>query len=225
MAAFTVGSSKEFLSVGGRPIIEWVLEEALAVAARCIIVTSPDKPQLFDYQGPRVEIAVQNEPIGMGPAVCLDNVDDDVLVLNPDTIFFPSSPLPSFLALLEPSCFCVAVEEVLAEQVSKYGIVELNGAGGQIEKLLEKPQPNETKSRLAVAGRFGMSREVYRFVKNWVALNPPSGQEQHLTPVLSLALQAGFAGRTRTLLPTEMRLDCGSPDGYDHACEVVTASL
>ena len=223
MASVTGNSSKEFLKIGGKPIIDWVLEEALAVASRCVIVASPEKPRLLDYQSERVEIAFQLEPVGMGSAVCLEEIYDDVLVLNPDTIYFPSSPLIDFPAMLEQGSFCLAAEVVLSEDVPKYGIIETEGE--RVTRLWEKPQPEQTTSRLAVAGRFGMSREVYSFVKTWVRSNPPAGAEQHLTPILSLALSAEFIGTIRTLKAGELRLDCGTPEGYKHACEVVSAAL
>lgn len=63
----------------------------------------------------------------------------------------------------------VALEEVPLEMVSRYGMVggERMGEGRaviKVEALVEKPSPDETPSRLAIAGRYIFRPEIFEYL-------------------------------------------------------------
>jgi UTP-glucose-1-phosphate uridylyltransferase len=221
MESVTAGAPKELLRVGGVPVLQRALDEAKAVGATsCVLVVSPDKPA-FDRED--CTNVVQQIPNGLAPAVALAARFGPVLVVLPDTIFFPSSPLPGLVRGLNQGFdFVLAVERVADEQVSRYGIVEWNPENGRIFRILEKPQPSQTASRWAIAARFGLSTRTLFFIRSRVDGWTGEG-EIDLPPLLNEALAAGHAGLAVPLDPGQQRLDCGNPQGYRRACEVFDA--
>lgn len=222
MAGVTGGAAKELLEVGGRPIILWALEEMERVPVDgTVVVVSPGKPEIRAAVDGRSSIVVQGEPDGFGAAVALVETAGDVLVANPDTLFFPHSPARRIADLVAAGTDIVLPVQLISDsEVSRYGIVEWSPESGAVSKILEKPLPEETSSRWAVAGRFGLSARAFRFVKEWIASSLVP--DISMTPALGEAISRGFSGTATPLRAEEMRLDCGTPASYEHACEVVS---
>jgi len=59
----------------------------------------------------------------------------------------------------------MAVQEVSAEEISRYGIVELEENSTRIKKLIEKPASGETDSRLAEFGRMILNQSIIEELK------------------------------------------------------------
>lgn len=105
----------------------------------------------------------------------------------------------------------LAVQEVPADQVSRYGIVAGQPAGDRlikVDRMVEKPRPAEAPSRMGVAGRYILTPAVFEHIRN----NPRgAGGEIQLTDGIAELLRQEsiyayeFAGR---------RYDCGSKFGY-----------
>jgi UTP--glucose-1-phosphate uridylyltransferase len=108
----------------------------------------------------------------------------------------------------------IMVEQVPQEDVSKYGIVDLEGLklkqgeSGKIHDMVEKPDLEDAPSDLAVVGRYVLSESIWDLLE----LTPPgAGDEVQLTDAIS------------TLMKTEQvdayymkgaSHDCGSKLGY-----------
>jgi UTP--glucose-1-phosphate uridylyltransferase len=108
----------------------------------------------------------------------------------------------------------IMVEQVAQEDVSKYGIVDLEGLGlkqgesGKIHDMVEKPDLDNAPSDLAVVGRYVLSENIWDLLE----FTPPgAGDEVQLTDAIS------------TLMKTEqvdayymkgVSHDCGSKLGY-----------
>jgi len=60
----------------------------------------------------------------------------------------------------------MAVQEVPTEEVSRYGIVELAEGSNRIGRIVEKPSPEETASRLADFGRMVLNQEIIDELKD-----------------------------------------------------------
>ncbi|HVT11754.1 MAG TPA: sugar phosphate nucleotidyltransferase [Fimbriimonadaceae bacterium] len=223
MSAVASGS-KELLTVGGRSILEWVLREAAeAGAGEQIVVVSPAKSDLLALPG--LTTALQEKATGLAPALLAANRLEPTLLLLPDTIFFPRSPSVRLVkALSQGYDIAIAVQPVAEQAVSRYGIVEWSRENGRIARILEKPQPSQTASRWAIAARFALSPRTLLFCKQRVAQLEDGNKEVDLPPLLSEAIAAGHAALAIPLEADEQRLDCGNPEGYRHACEVVDAS-
>lgn len=108
-------------------------------------------------------------------------------------------------------CSVVAVEEVPAQEVDKYGVV----AGEFIEEglmrvsdMVEKPPADQAPSNLAIIGRYILTPDIFAILRETA---PGKGGEVQITDALLAQARQGkviacrFAGQ---------RFDCGSVDGF-----------
>jgi UTP--glucose-1-phosphate uridylyltransferase len=117
----------------------------------------------------RIHYVRQPRQAGLGDAIryARDFVGDEPFaVLLGDTLI--DAPVPVTRQLIqayeEHRVPVLAVEEVPAQKVGRYGIVEgtpLGNGALRIGRLVEKPRPGETTSTLAVAGRYLLTPEVF----------------------------------------------------------------
>ncbi|MBI3057697.1 MAG: UTP--glucose-1-phosphate uridylyltransferase GalU [Deltaproteobacteria bacterium] len=132
----------------------------------------------------------QKKPLGLGHAVfcARDLVGDEpfAVLLSDDLI---EAPVPCMRQLME--IFAEKGESVLAlrrvpeDQVRRYGIVqgkELTKRLYEVENMVEKPQPHETPSRLAIIGRYILRPEIFSLLEN---VTPGKGGEIQLTDGIS----------------------------------------
>ncbi|BFO56507.1 MULTISPECIES: UTP--glucose-1-phosphate uridylyltransferase GalU [Comamonadaceae] len=105
----------------------------------------------------------------------------------------------------------LAVQEVPQDQVRRYGIVAGEPAGGpliRIERIVEKPAPEDAPSRMGVAGRYILTPGVFDEIRN----QPQGvGGEIQLTDAIArlMAREAVYAFRYEG-----KRYDCGSKEGF-----------
>lgn len=105
----------------------------------------------------------------------------------------------------------IAVQRVPKEEVSSYGIVEVQPVGpglGEIKRIVEKPSPEEAPSNLAVVGRYILTPRIFKLLEN---TPKGAGGEIQLTDAISQMIQE------QTVLAYEFegtRYDCGSKLGY-----------
>ncbi len=111
-------------------------------------------------------------------------------------------------------CSIVAVMEVEKDEVSKYGVVdakELENGVYVIKEMVEKPDPDEAPSNLAVIGRYILTPDIFDILRQ---TEPGKGGEIQLTDALKVQAQRGmvlaykFKGK---------RFDCGSVAGFVEA--------
>jgi UTP-glucose-1-phosphate uridylyltransferase len=112
---------------------------------------------------------------------------------------------------------CISVEHVSDDEVSRYGIVEVDQFTGGIERILEKPSPTETDSRWAVAARFAFSKPAMGFLMDFISATHIVGREITLSDVVAEAIARGQDIRAVPLQPEQVRVDCGSPEEYMQA--------
>lgn len=158
----------------------------------------------------------QGEPLGLGHAV---------LCARPavgDEPFFVH--LADDLIAGEPPCLrqmaddyekhggsIVAVEEVPHQHTSSYGIVGLDDDGSQSQRIVsivEKPQPEDAPSDLAVVGRYLLAPEIFDKLET---TGRGAGGEIQLTDAIAdlLSDQPVYAFAFKG-----DRYDCGSKLGY-----------
>ncbi|MDN5344809.1 MAG: UTP--glucose-phosphate uridylyltransferase [Clostridia bacterium] len=138
----------------------------------------------------------QKEQLGLGHAVyCARKfigqepfavlLGDDIIVNNP-------SCLEQMLAVYEEvKAPIVAVQEVPREEVNRYGVIaplEVDGPLIQVKDLVEKPQPAEAPSNLAVIGRYLLIPEIFPLLEK---VQPGAGGEIQLTDALRLLAHQG----------------------------------
>lgn len=108
----------------------------------------------------------------------------------------------------------VMVEEVLEEEVSKFGVVDLDGAeitAGQSAKIhatVEKPAIDEAPSNLAVVGRYVLSEKIWELLE----FTPPgAGGEVQLTDAIASLMKLE---QVDAYYMKGKSHDCGSKIGY-----------
>ncbi|UTP72609.1 UTP--glucose-1-phosphate uridylyltransferase GalU [Alteromonas sp. LMIT006] len=108
----------------------------------------------------------------------------------------------------------VMVEEVPEEDVSKFGVVDLDGAqitAGQSAKIhatVEKPAMDEAPSNLAVVGRYVLSEKIWELLE----FTPPgAGGEVQLTDAIASLMNVE---QVDAYYMKGKSHDCGSKIGY-----------
>lgn len=222
---------KELLPVSGRPVIDFVVDEAIdAGVSDILIVLSRGKEAIQRYfdRAPELELRLesagkhkeldlvrspgrganiyyvyQEYATGLGDAVARGRTfagEDPFLVLLGDTILQPTAALDLVSAYQQTGGNCVAVEKVSLNMVSKYGIVkpgEIIPSEGvfPVAGLVEKPAPEATPSRYAIAARYLFTAHI------WTALDglcTGQGGELQLTDAMDKVarFQAGLSDHT-----------------------------
>lgn len=108
----------------------------------------------------------------------------------------------------------VMVERVADEDVSKFGIVDLEGAeiepgdAAKIHQMVEKPELDEAPSNLAVVGRYVLSEKIWDLLE--VTL-PGAGGEIQLTDAIDSLMQQE---QVDAYYMKGKSHDCGSKLGY-----------
>lgn len=113
-----------------------------------------------------------------------------------------------------PEHCIVAIEEIPKEFTNKYGVI----AGELIENnlykvkdMVEKPEPKDAPSNLAIIGRYILIPEIFNVIKE---TKPGKGGEIQITDaLLTLAKQ----GKVLAYKFEGKRFDCGSVDGFVEA--------
>ena len=132
----------------------------------------------------------QKKPLGLGHAVfcARDLVGDEpfAVLLSDDLIEAPVPCLRQLMEIFEEKRESVlALRRVPDDQVRRYGIVQgkqLTKGLYEVENMVEKPQPHETPSRLAIIGRYILRPEIFSLLEN---VTPGKGGEIQLTDGIS----------------------------------------
>jgi UTP--glucose-1-phosphate uridylyltransferase len=156
----------------------------------------------------------QPEPLGLGHAVlCAEPVVNDepfAVILADDLIDGEPVVLKQMAEVYERhQCSVLGVEEVPREHTRQYGIVKTDGGEpGVVSAIVEKPQPENAPSTLAVVGRYILTPRIFHYLAK---VQAGAGGEIQLTDGIAALLQEEkvlayrFKGK---------RYDCGSKLGY-----------
>jgi len=157
----------------------------------------------------------QGEPLGLGHAVLCARPavgDEPFFVHLADDLIAGEPPCLKQMAgeYQNHGSSVVAVEEVPHENTSSYGIVavEESDNGQRVTRIVEKPDPEDAPSNLAVVGRYLLAPEIFDKLVN---TGRGAGGEIQLTDAIADLLDDGdvFAYRF-----SGDRYDCGSKLGY-----------
>jgi UTP--glucose-1-phosphate uridylyltransferase len=157
----------------------------------------------------------QGEPLGLGHAVLCARPavgDEPFFVHLADDLIAGEPPCLKEMAdeYQRHGSSVVAVEPVPHEDTSKYGIVavEETAEGQRMNRIVEKPKPEDAPSDLAVVGRYLLAPEIFDKLEN---TGRGAGGEIQLTDAIADLLSDAaiyafsFSGE---------RFDCGSKLGY-----------
>lgn len=160
----------------------------------------------------------QSHPLGLGHAVlCAAELigNDPFAVLLPDDLIdgSPRGALSQMRHIYELTQKAVlAVEEVPADQVDRYGIVRPRDPDSfplEIHGIVEKPKREEAPSNWSVVGRYILTPDVMEALKTQT---PGAGGEIQLTDAIARCLGEGdkFVGHPFR----GKRFDCGGKKGF-----------
>ncbi len=247
----TRSQPKEMLPVVDKPVVQYVVEELVrAGIGRVLFVTGRRKRAIEDHFDadpelgsdplidPRTGLQIlytrQAHPAGLGDAVRYGEGlggDHGVVVALGDTIIAPPAHTsPGIVTRLieafdaHGASAAVAVQEVPASAVSRYGIVvaaagdaAANAAGDAagdaivVADMIEKPDPGTVPSRLAVAARYVLGPSVFAELR---AVVPDDSGEVQLTDALRAVIRRGERVVAVPLSGGEQRHDIGTIEGY-----------
>ncbi len=165
----------------------------------------------------RISFVRQGEPKGLGHAVlCAREFVGDApfaLLLGDDVMHAPQKSVTAQLCEAYDRCGAsvLGVQEVQAEAVSRYGIIDPGAADLDlypVRSMVEKPSPEQAPSRLAALGRYVLTPEVFPLLAE---AKPGVGGEIQLTDALSTLAERD---RLRAFAFEGTRYDTGDKLGY-----------
>ncbi|MCF6249553.1 MAG: UTP--glucose-1-phosphate uridylyltransferase GalU [Desulfobacula sp.] len=161
----------------------------------------------------------QNEPLGLGHAIwCARDIvgDEPFAVLLADDLIKTDKPVLSEMVKKfdRMRASMVAVMEVDKEQTDKYGIINAQDVEEdivRIDDMIEKPDPSEAPSNLAIIGRYILTPKIFDYLGR---KQKGAGGEIQLTDAMKSLLKEQpiygykFHGT---------RFDCGDKAGFQMA--------
>ncbi|MBD8563330.1 UTP--glucose-1-phosphate uridylyltransferase GalU [Oxalobacteraceae sp. CFBP 8763] len=160
----------------------------------------------------------QSSPLGLGHAVlCARPVvgNDPFAVLLADDFMDADGHKPVLAQMTDLYTYerssILAVQDVPREQTRQYGIVSAAPYRPNLELvsgIVEKPQPADAPSTLAVVGRYVLSPSIFGYLET---IGKGAGGEIQLTDGIAALMQAE---RVLAYRYDGQRYDCGSKLGY-----------
>jgi len=234
----TKRTPKNLICVNGKPLLEYVLDEAVASGIKeVILVVNPDHRKRFDgylrknakrFPALRFHVREQETPGGNGHAIvkaydllrgepfAVRFCDDIVMTKRPVLL----SLLQIFAAEKSP---VLLLERVPEKLVSRFGVVGIKKAtsdmrqatrklGGKIyrvTKIVEKPKAKDAPSNLTIVGGYVLTPEIMNYLK-MVADTLPVIADDALPLAVALQIELIVGGRVLGWEFPGKRLDCGT---------------
>ncbi|MCP3992794.1 MAG: UTP--glucose-1-phosphate uridylyltransferase GalU [Actinomycetia bacterium] len=215
---FSKAVPKEMLPIVDRPVIQYVIEEAVDAGVEDIlIVTSrhkkvledhfdrlPDLEQALEAKGKyeeaeevralsdlaQLHFVRQGEALGLGHAIGMarNHVGDEpFVVLLGDDLMHPSAGVVKGMinAYEGHGCSVVGLMEVPKDDISSYGCagaVPVGEALVEVNELVEKPDPADAPSNLAIMGRYLFTPAIFEEIDRTA---PGKGGEIQITDAMA----------------------------------------
>ena len=161
---FTVNKPKVMLSIGGKPILQYVIESLAQKGIRSIVlVVGYRKEHIFDYLGSGeqlgVEITYITQEKQLGTAHALSQAkavtDTEFLVVSGDNLI-EADTITQF-ANVRPQA--VLVKRV--DNPARYGVVTIET--GMVKDIVEKPKV--AKSNVINTGIYAFTSDIFSFIE------------------------------------------------------------
>lgn len=197
----TKAQPKEMLTIVDKPVIQYIVEEAINSGIEDILIVSGrNKVAIENHFDRSIELEInlrnknkkellkvveeisnmanihfirQKEPLGLGHAVyCAKSFigNEPFAVLLGDDIVDAKKPcLKQLIEAYEKYGQCIiGVQEVLREDVNKYGIVdglEVDNRCYRVRDLVEKPDISTAPSNIAILGRYILTPSIFSILE------------------------------------------------------------
>ena len=201
MRPYTNNLPKCLLPVGGKTIIDWIVEDTLPLKPSETIFITGYKAEAVDRflerrpDWGRTRTVLQSDPQGLGQAVslALPYVDDNepLLIILGDTLF--EADITALAHATENTLYTYRVQDP-----SRFGVA-VTDSDGQIERLVEKPQ--EFVSDEAIVGIYYIKdvKELRESLRYLMDNDIRTRGEFQLTDALQMMLRAFPAAQGRAL--------------------------
>jgi UTP--glucose-1-phosphate uridylyltransferase len=231
----TAITPKNLIPVNGKPILEYVLEEAVASKIKEVILIINPK-HLKDFKAYLAKnkkrfptltfhIRIQETPGGNGHAIAqaYDLVKGEPFAVRfcDDVLSGEPAALPALLEIFKKyQASVVLLEAVPKADVSRFGVVGFEKgkaatasfAGGtiyKINKIIEKPKTKDAPSNLIIVGGYVLTPDILRNLK-MVADTLPVVADDALPLAVALQIELIVKGRIYGWEFPGKRLDCGT---------------
>ena len=226
----TKAMPKEMVPIVDRPVIQYVVEEAVSAGITDILLVISRGKRLIEEHfdrapGVNIHYVWQHEQLGLGHAVLCGRHHiggEPFALLLGDTLMHPRNGVTATQRLLalhqKTKTSVIALERVAREQLHKYGVADAQplAAHGdmrppeenfeyRITDLVEKPEPANAPSDLAVASRYILTPDIFDLIEN-----TPPGKNGEIQITDAIRRQTPVHG---CLVDSE-RLDIGNPLGF-----------
>jgi len=163
----------------------------------------------------------QVEMKGLGHAILTGETlignEPFAVILADDLCEAPEGVLSQMIKIYDKyQCSVVAIEEVDKNETQKYGIIAGNLVDGsdniyRVTDMVEKPQPKDAPTNLAIIGRYILTPDIFTILRN-----TPAGIGGEIQITDALMAQAK-EGRVIAYKFKGKRFDCGSVEGFVEA--------
>lgn len=229
----TATTPKNLIPVNGKPILEYVLEEAVQSNIKEVVLIVNPK-NLADFRTYLAKnkkrfpslvfhIRVQETPGGNGHAIAqaYDLIKDQPFAVRfcDDVLSGEPAALPALLEIYRKyQAPIVLLESVPKKDVSRFGVVGFEKgkaakfAGGSvrvINKIIEKPKTKDAPSNLIIVGGYVLTPSIVRNLK-MVADTLPVVADDALPLAVALQIELIIKGKIYGWEFPGKRLDCGT---------------
>ena len=214
---------KGLLPIAGKPLIEYWLQEItkLSLQDETFIVTNETYYPKFEQWSFQHSFPIQNiikngsfgnqyrkgSFFDFYDFLQIKKIDDAVLVIASDTLFYPTFSLSQSIDTFHKNTFSIITcYEVPDHKVPSHGIVELD-QNDMVTNFKEKPQPHATPSRFACPTFYILTKEAIAKIKS----TPP--EEESFD---SIGKAVSYIHQTMPVkaIKIEGRFDIGDLEGY-----------
>ncbi|MHB1930872.1 MAG: sugar phosphate nucleotidyltransferase, partial [Acidimicrobiales bacterium] len=208
----TLTTPKQMLPVGGRPMIEHVVDHLASHGVDEVVLALGFRPDAFTAaypdgtcNGVRLRYAVEPEPLDTAGAVAFaaDDVgaDETLVVCNGDVL--TDVDLTGLVAFHRQRGAAATIHLTPVEDPSRFGVVPTDQEG-RVVAFIEKPSPADAPTNLINAGTYVLEPEVPAGI--------PRGQRVSIERETFPALAA--QGRLYALASPASWIDAGTPASY-----------
>jgi glucose-1-phosphate thymidylyltransferase len=187
----TKDTPKEMLPVGGKPSIEYVLDQfKQAGITKIFIIVGPQKSKILDGLGNGSKLGFeigylyQEKAEGLGRAIYEGKnfINEDFAVVLADNLLFPNTLLKDVVAEHETSGAEITLVGREVDDPSRFGVIE--SADGKVTGLEEKPPEPKTKN--AVVGMYVFKPSIFEAIER---TEPGAKGEYQITDSIKLMLE------------------------------------
>lgn len=218
---------KNLIKVNGKPLLEYVLDEAVSAGMKeVILIVNPAHHKDFKnyikfhksrFPGLKFHIREQATPGGNGHAIAQahDIINNEPFVVRfcDDVIISRPSVVESLVKLFgRYKAPILLLERVPRRLVSRFGVVSVSRVGGgiyRIKKIIEKPKLALAPSNLTIVGGYVLTPSILRNLKS-VADTLPVIADDALPLAVALQIELIIGGKVYGWEFGGKRLDCGT---------------